>query len=119
MPGNLVVPIPLHRHRYLARRYDQSAKFARWLALVDEFAPAILLRQHHNKSQAELNRAQRQKNVARAFTVEPKSRPTLSDKPVILIDDVMTTGATMTTATNCLLAAESGPVYGLVLARVL
>ena len=41
-PGNLVVPIPLHRHRYLARRYTQSAQLARWLAPVDEFARAIL-----------------------------------------------------------------------------
>jgi len=118
-PGNLVVPIPLHRHRYLARRYNQTAELARWLAPVDEFASAILLCQHHNKSQAGLNRAQRQKNVAGVFTVAPKSRPALSGRPVTLIDDVMTTGATLTAATNCLLAAGSGPVYALVLARVL
>ena len=114
-----MVPIPLHRHRYLPRRYNQSDELARWLAPVDEFAPAILLRQHHNKSQAELNRAQRQKNVAGVFTVAPKSQPTLFGRPVILIDDVITTGATLTKATNCLLAAVSGPVYVLVLAHVL
>jgi len=118
-PSNLVVPTPLHRHHYLARRYNQSAELARWLAPADEFAPAILLRQHHNKSQAGLSRAQRQKNVAGVFTVAPKSRSTLSGRPVILIDDVMTTGATLTVATNCLLAARRGPVHGLVLARVL
>ena len=118
-PGNLVVPIPLHRHRYLARRHNQSAELARWLAPADEFAPAILFRQHHNKSQAGLNQAQRQKNVAGAFTMAPKSPPTLSGRLVILIGDVITTGATLTAATNCLLAARSGPVYGLVLARVL
>ena len=118
-PGNLVVPTPLHRHRYLAPRYDQSAELARWLAPADEFAPAILFRQHHNKSQAGLNRAQWQKNVAGVFTMAPKSRPTLSGRLVILIGDVITTGATLTAATNCLLAARSGPVYGLVLARVL
>ena len=54
-PGNLVVPIPLHRHHYLARRYNQSAKLVRWLPPADEFAPAVLFRQHHNKSQAGLN----------------------------------------------------------------
>ena len=118
-PGNLVVPIPLHRHRYLPRRNNQSAELARWLAPADEFAPAILLRQHHNKSQARLNRAQRQKNVAGVLTVAPKSRSILSRRPVLLIDDVMTTGATLTAATNCLLAAGSGLVYGLVLARVM
>ena len=118
-PGNLVVPIPPHRHRDMARRYNQSAELAHWLAPADEFAPAILLRQHNNKSQAELSRAQRQKNVAEAFTVAPKSRPTLSGRPVILIDDVMTTGATLTAATNCLLAAGSGPFYSKKRARVL
>ena len=113
-----MVPTHLHHHRYLARRYNQSAELTRWLAPADEFAPAILIRQHHNKSRAGLNRAQRQKNVAGVFTVAPKSRPTLSDRPVIVIDDVLTTGATFTAATNCLLAAGSGPVYGLVLAHV-
>ena len=114
-----MVSIPLHRHRYLARRYNQTAELARWLAPVDEFASAILLCRHHNKSQAGLHWAQRQKNVTGVFTVEPKSRPTLSGRPVTLIDDVMTTGATLTAATNCLLAAGSGPVCGLVLALVL
>ena len=118
-PGNLVVPIPLHRHLYLARRYHPSAELAHWLAPADEFAPAILLRQHHNKSQAGLSQAQRQKNVAGIFTVAPMSWSTLSGRPVILIDDVMTIGATLTAATNCLLAAGSGPFYGKVLARVL
>ena len=114
-----MVPIPPHRHRDMARRYTQSAELAHWLAPADEFAPAILLRQHNNKSQAELSRAQRQKNATGVFTVAPKSQPTPSGKPVILIDDVMTTGATLTAATNCLLAAGSGPVYGLALARIL
>ena len=118
-PSNLVFPIPLHCHHNLARRCNQSAELARWLAPVDEFSPAILLRQHYNKSQAGLNRAWRQKNVAGVFTVEPASRPTLSGRPMILIDDVMTTGATLTTATNCLLAAGSGPVNVLELALVL
>jgi ComF family protein len=118
-PGNLVIPIPLHRHRYLARRYNQSAELARWLAPADDFAPDILLRRHHNKSQAGLNRAQRQKNVAGIFSVAPESRANLSGRPVMLIDDVMATGATLNAATTCLLAAGSGPVHGLVLARVL
>ena len=67
-PGNLVIPIPLHRHRYLARRYNQSAELARWLAPADDFALDIVLRRHHNKRQAGLNRAQRRKNVAGLFS---------------------------------------------------
>ena len=86
---------------------------------ADDFAPDILLRRHQNKSQAGLSRIQRQKNVAGVFSVTPKSRAKLAGRPVMLIDDVIATGATLNAATACLLATGSGPVHGLVLARVL
>ena len=118
-PGSLVIPIPLHRRRYLLRRYNQSAELARWLAPADTFAPNMLQRRHHNKSQAGLSRAQRKKNVAGIFSVPHKYRDILSGRPVILVDDVMASGATLAAAARCLLAAGSGPVKGLVVARVL
>ena len=117
--GNLVIPVPLHRHRYLAWRYNQSAELARWLAPADGFEPDIALRRHHKNSQAGLNRAQCQKNVAGIFSAALESRANLSGRPVMLIDDVMATGATLNAATTFLLAAGSGPIHGLVLARVL
>ena len=92
---------------------------ALWLAPPETFAPNILQRRHHNKSQAGLNRAQRKKNVAGMFSVPQKYRNTLSSEPVILVDDVMVSGATLSAAARCLVAAGSGPVKGLVLARVL
>ena len=118
-PGSLVIPIPLHRRRYLLRRYNQSDELARWLAPPDTFAPNILQRRHHNKSQAGLSRAQRKKNVAGIFSVPQKYRATLAGRPVILVDDVMASGATLSAAARCLLAAGSGPVKGLVVAHVL
>ena len=118
-PGSLVIPTPLHRRRYLLRRYNQSAELARWLAPADTFAPNMLQRRHHNKSQAGLSRAQRKKNVAGIFSVPHKYRDILSGRPVILVDDVMASGATLAAAGPCLLAAGSGPVKGLVVARVL
>ena len=118
-PGSLVIPIPLHRRRYLLRRYDQSAELARWLAPVNTFAPNMLQSRHHNKSQARLSRAQRKKNVAGIFRVPHKYRDILSGRPVILVDDVMASGATLAAAARCLLAAGSGPVKGVVVARVL
>ena len=60
--------------RYLTRRYNQSAELARRLAASDDFAPGILLRRHHSKSQAGLSRTQNQKNVASIFSMPPKSR---------------------------------------------
>ena len=89
------------------------------LAPPETFAPNILQRRHHNKSQAGLNRAQRKKNAAGIFSVPKKFRNTLSGRPVILVDNVMVSGATLSAATRCLLAAGSGPVNGLVVARVL
>ena len=81
--------------------------------------PIPLHRRHHNKRQAGLSRAQRKKNVAGIFSVTHKYRDVLSGRPVILVDDVMASGATWAAAARCLLAAGSGPVKGLVVARVL
>ena len=81
--------------------------------------PIPLHRRHHNKRQAGLSRAQRKKNVAGIFSVTHKYRDILSGRPVILVDDVMASGATLAAAARCLLAAGSGPVKGLVVARVL
>ena len=87
-----------------------------WLAPADTFAPNMLQRRHHNKSQAELSRAQRKKNVAGIFSVPHKYRDMLSGRPVILVDDVMASGATLAAAARCLLAAGNGPVKGLLVA---
>ena len=81
--------------------------------------PIPLHRRHHNKRQAGLSRAQRKKNVAGILRVPHKYRDILSGRPVILVDDVMSSGATLAAAARCLLAAGSGPVKGLVVARVL
>jgi len=118
-PGSLVIPIHLHRRRYLLRRYNQSAELARWLAAPDAFPTNMLQHRHHNKSQAGLGRLQRKKIVASIFSEPHKYRDTLSGRPVILIDDVNASGATLSAATRCLLAAGSGSVKGLVVARVL
>ena len=118
-PGNLVIPNLLHRHRYLAGRCKKSAKLVRWLALADDFAPNILLHLHYDKSQTGFSRIQRQKDLVDVFSVAPESQAKLSGRPVMLIDDVMATGAALNSVTAFLLAAGSGPVYGLVLVRVL
>ena len=97
-PSNLVIPIPWHRHRYLAGLYNQSAKLARWLALADDFTSDILLCRHYNNSQTRLSRIQRQKNVADVFSVAPESRVKLSGRPVMLIDGVMATWAALNPA---------------------
>ena len=118
-PHNLVIPILLHRHRYLLRRYNQSAKLARSLPTPDAFAPNMLQRRRHNKSQAGPCHLRRKKNVAGIFCVPHKYREILSGRPVTLVDDFIASGATLAAAARYLLTAGNSPVKGPVVACVL
>lgn len=117
----LVVPVPLHRRRFYRRRYNQAAELARHLCATAGcglFAPQSLVRRRATRSQGGLSRSQRRRNVAGAFAVPPAAITHLQGRPVLLVDDVMTTGATLTEAATRLQAAGSGAVSALVLARV-
>lgn len=119
---HLIVPIPLHAKRYLHRRFNQSAELARLLCQQNEtgiFAPETLKRPKAGPTQAGLSRSQRQRNLAGAFAVPQNQRHRIANRPVLLIDDVMTTGVTLYEAARTLHRAGSGPIRGLVLARVL
>ena len=118
----LIIPIPLHRWRYLKRRYNQSAELARYLCQDTrrgEFAADLLVRQRPTRSQGGLSRQQRRRNVAGAFNLREKAQTVIVGRPILLLDDVMTTGATLFEAADVLRRAGSGPVSGLVLARVI
>ena len=123
---HLVIPIPLHPRRYLKRRYNQSAELAHALCTKAQkvadykiFAVEFLTRQKPSPSQAGLSQSMRRLNVAGAFHVPTGQRARLQDRPVLLIDDVMTTGATIYEASQTLTKAGSGPISCLVMARVL
>lgn len=117
----LVTPIPLHPWRYFRRRYNQSAELARYLCHhsgCGTFAPDLLGRHRQTRSQGGLSRQQRRRNVAGAFQLSPSLTASIADRPILLLDDVMTTGATLFEAATVLQGAGSGPVSALVLARV-
>ena len=119
--GTLVVPVPLHGHRYFRRRYNQSAELARHLCRITatgSFSPKVLVRRRATASQGGLSRQQRSRNLAGAFAVPAEARAGLAGRSVLLVDDVMTTGATLFEAARCLAGSGSGDVFGLVLARV-
>ena len=118
---SLVVPVPLHRQRYFRRRHNYSAELARRLCRITargSLATDILVRHRATATQGGLSRRQRHRNIAEAFSVRQDECTRLAGRPVVLVDDVMTTGATLFTAAKCLSAAGSGPVSSLVVARM-
>lgn len=115
-----LVPVPLHRRRLFERRYNQSALLALALGRARgvPVVADLLLRRRYTPSQGRRSRAERKKNVAGAFAVASRHKAALSGKRVLLIDDVMTTGATLEACAKTLLRGGAAAVDALTLARV-
>jgi len=111
-----VLPIPLSAQRLAERGYNQSWLLARQLS-PNKADAQLLLRTRDTPSQRTLPRAQRLANLVGAFAVEPLRAAQLRGKKVLLIDDVMTSGASLHTAARVLREAGAANVSALVLAR--
>lgn len=120
LEGVILVPVPLHRWRLWRRKYNQSALLAKTLAAQKGIGVEydLLQRVKHRPPQVGLTRRQRLTNTRGVFRVNPKMTAKLKGRPVILIDDVMTTGATLNACARTLKKAGSGRVYCLTLARM-
>lgn len=118
--ADLVAPVPLHWRRLAARRYNQSAELARGVAAAAGIGLCVdlLRRTQATPSQGGLTRRARRLNVRGAFAVAPRRRPAIRDARILLVDDVMTTGATVEAAARTLKRAGASRVDVLVLARV-
>ncbi len=119
--AQLIVPVPLHRRRLIERRFNQSAELGRAIAHRTgiPLRPEVLIRKRPTPRQVGLTRNQRQINVRGAFEVPERALPFLSGRRVLLIDDVYTTGATVTAASRALLRGGAGAVDVLTFSRVL
>lgn len=119
-PGTVVVPVPLHRLRLLKRRYNQSALLAQGVARAHglDCVPDLLIRTRATPSQEGRSREERIANMSDAITVNPRRAARVKGRNVLLIDDVMTSGATLAAATGALLAAGAAEVRVAALARV-
>lgn len=116
----LIVPVPLHWWRLFRRRYNQSALLAQALARETGLTclPDALVRPQATRSQDGLDRDARFGNLRGAIRPHPKRGAALSGRKVLLIDDVMTSGATFAAAAEACLGAGATHVCVMALARV-
>lgn len=111
-----VLPIPLSPERLAERGYNQSWLLARRLA-PDKADPDLLLRIRHTPAQRTLPRSGRLANLQGAFAIDPLRAGEVRGRHLLLVDDVMTSGASLHTAARVLLQAGASQVSALVLAR--
>jgi ComF family protein len=118
--ADAVAPVPLHPLRLLRRRYNQAAEIARPLARREGLAylPDALVRRRATESQAGKSGSGRRRNVAAAFEVPAHKRRLVEGRRILLVDDVMTTGATAEGCARALKSAGAARVDVAVVARV-
>jgi ComF family protein len=118
--ADALVPVPLHWRRLWARRFNQSAALATEISRLSGVPVQhdALRRARPTTQQVGLSKAQRAENVAGAFRVPAEAKGQIAGRRLVLIDDVLTSGATADTCTRALLRAGAGHVDVLVFARV-
>jgi ComF family protein len=115
-----IVPVPLHWRRLWARRFNQSAALAQAIAAASG-VPVLhdaLRRVKATAQQVGLSRAQRAENIQGAFRVSASGKAMVAGRRLVLVDDVVTTGATVEGCARVLLRAGAAEVDVLSLARV-
>lgn len=118
--ADLIVPVPLHRRRFFQRRFNQAATLAQVIARRGgkPFDPFALARVKKTRPQVGLTRAQRADNLQGAFRAPEDARLRIGGRNILLVDDVLTTGATANAASRVLLRAGAARVDVIVFARV-
>ncbi len=118
--ADVLVPVPLHWRRGWSRRYNQSGALARVISRQSgvKLATEALRRVRATEQQIGLSRPQRASNVQGAFKVAAERSADIAGRRVVLVDDVLTSGATSDACARALLRAKAAQVDVLVFARV-
>jgi ComF family protein len=118
--ADALIPVPLHWRRMWLRRFNQAAVLAKTISRLSNVPVAYgaLARVRATRQQVGLTQAERATNVQGAFRVPDASRAELRGKRLVLVDDVLTSGATLDVCSRILLRAGAANVDALVFARV-
>jgi ComF family protein len=118
--ADALVPVPLHWRRLWARRFNQSAALAKTIGSIAgvPVLTGALKRVRATQQQVGLSKAERADNVQGAFRVPPERKAEVAGRRLVLVDDVLTSGATVDTCARALLRAGAAHVDVLVFARV-
>lgn len=117
-PDSVIVPVPLHRVRLWQRRFNQAADLARVIAASfgATYAPGVLRRKRRTRQQVGLSATARRRNVRGAFEVRSGQDGLIAGRHVVLVDDVLTTGSTVSACTRALTSAGAASVDVLIFA---
>ncbi|KKB96192.1 DNA utilization protein GntX [Candidatus Arcanobacter lacustris] len=117
--SDIIIPVPLHKKKLLSRLYNQSALLSLYLHKSTKipFEPNLLIKHKNTKTQTGLTKKQRLSNIKGSFMINEKFIYQVKDKNIMLVDDVITTGATINACTRLLLKYGANKVNILTLAR--
>jgi competence protein ComFC len=117
-PVGILIPVPLGKQRLKERGYNQVGLVARPLAyqMKWNYRPEALWKTRETRSQVGLNVSQRHENVLNAYGADPRF---VMGKSIVIMDDVATTGSTLSACTEALLSAGAQEIYVLTIARAL
>ncbi len=118
-PDTVVVPVPVHLRRLLKRKYNQAEMLSRQVARVHglQHLPGALRRLRHTPMQDHGSVDDRFANLKDAIAVPGRMVPRVEGRAVLLVDDVMASGATLSASAKALMGAGAGPISVVVLAR--
>jgi ComF family protein len=118
--ADIIIPVPLHRWRLFKRRYNQAALLSLELGRVSGKTVIVDAMQRHRatQSQGHMSRDERHENIKGTFNISPSHREAIKGKNIVLVDDVLTTGATVNECSRILKFGGAASVHVLTLARV-
>ncbi len=114
-----IVPVAMHKYKLLKRGYNQAALLAMRIAKNKKitYLPQLLTKENNTSAQAGLKREHRLKNIKNSFSLNPKFKNLIKNKNILLIDDVITTGATIDECCKLLRTAHPEKIFVLTLAK--